>query len=94
MRRREFLKPELSKNFRYLCSSSLPLPKYLFGDDLSKQVEEIAKANKITSKVVTKKTNSSNGSDRRKPGSRNDNRFTGDSFLPGRSGSYRRGRYR
>ena len=31
VRRREFLKPELSKNFRSLCSSSLPLTKYLFG---------------------------------------------------------------
>ena len=29
MRRREFLKPELSKNFRSLCSSSLPLTKYI-----------------------------------------------------------------
>ena len=75
MRRREFLKPELSKNFRSLCSSSSPLTKYLFGDDLSKQVDEIAKANKITFKVVTKKTNSGNRSDRPKPGSRNDNRF-------------------
>ena len=94
MRRREFLKPDLSKNFRSLCSSSSPLTRYLFGDDLSKQVDEIAKANKITFKVVTKKTNSGNRSDRRKPGSRRDNRFAGDSFLRDRSGSYRRGRYR
>lgn len=93
MRRREFLKPELSKNFRSLCSSSLPLTKYLFGNDLPKKVDEIAKANKITSKVVTKETNSGNRSDRRKPVSRNDNRFPGVSFLQGRSGSYRRGRY-
>ena len=94
MRRREFLKPELRKNFPPLCSSSLPLTKYLFGDDLSKQVDEIAKANKIMSEVFTKKTNLSNRSDRRKPGSRNDNRSSGDSFLRDRSGSYSCGRYR
>jgi len=76
------------------CSSSLPLTKYLFGDDPSKQVDEISKAIKIRTKVVTKKANSSKRSDRRKPGLRNENRSSGDSFLSDRSGSYRRGRYR
>ena len=83
MRRREFLKPEVSKNFRSLSSSSLPLTNYLFGDDISKQADEITKANEITSKVVTKKSNSGNRSNRRKPGSRNDNRFPCGFFFTG-----------
>lgn len=87
MRRSKFLKPELSKNFHSLCSSSVPLPKYLFGDDPSKQVDEISKAIKIRSKMVTKKANSSKRSDRHKPGSRNENRSSGDSFFYGNSRS-------
>lgn len=51
LKRRENLKPELSKSFQALCLQSTPVTQSLFGDDLAKHVDEIAKANKITSKV-------------------------------------------
>ena len=37
---------DLSKSFRSLCSSSTPLPRFLFGDELSKSVKDITRANK------------------------------------------------
>ena len=45
----------LSKSFRSLCSSSTPLSRFLFGDELSKSVEDITRANKIIAKVIPKK---------------------------------------
>ena len=51
LKRREFLKPDLSKSFRSLCSSSTSLSRFLFGDELSKSVEDITRANKIMAKV-------------------------------------------
>ena len=61
------LKPDLSKNFRSLCSPSTPLSRFLFGDELSKSVEDITKANKIMAKVMPKKgkTSSDNTQDKR-----------------------------
>ena len=35
LKRRELLKPDLSKSFRSLCSSSTPLSRFLFGDEFS-----------------------------------------------------------
>ena len=33
LKRRELLKHDLSKSFRFLCSSSTPLSRFLFGDE-------------------------------------------------------------
>ena len=82
LRRREPLKPDLSKDFRSLCSPSTPLSRFLFGDELSKIVEDITKANKIMAKVMPKegKTSSDNRQDKRP-------------FLWDRSTASRRARY-
>ena len=59
LKRREFLKPDLSRNFRSHCSSSTPLSRFLFGDELSKSVKDITRANKIMAKVMPKKRKTS-----------------------------------
>ena len=46
---------DLSKSFRSLCSSSTPLSRFLFGDEWSKSVKDITRANKIMAKVMPKK---------------------------------------
>ena len=57
LKRRYLLKPELSKGFQSLCAVSTPVTTQLFGDDLSKNVDDISKANRI----ATKLTNSDRG---------------------------------
>lgn len=49
--RRELLRPHLNKNYQALCNPSAPITKYLFGDDLNKQVDELTKANRIGQRV-------------------------------------------
>ena len=58
LKRRYLLKPELSKGFQSLCAVSTPVTTQLFGDDLSKNVDDISKA----SKIATKLTSSDRGS--------------------------------
>ena len=82
LKRRELLKPDLSKDFRSLCSPSTPLSRFLFGDELSKIVEDITKANKIMAKVMPKEGKTSS-----------DNRQAKRPFLRDRSTASRRGRY-
>ena len=82
LKRRELLKPDLSKNFRSLCSPSTTLFRFLFGDELSKSVEDITRANKIMAKVMPKKGKTSS-----------DNRQDKRPFLRDRSTASRRGRY-
>ena len=67
LKRRELLKPDLSKSFPSLCSSSTPLSRFLFGDELSKSVENVTRANMIMAKVMPKKgkTSSDNRQDKR-----------------------------
>ena len=47
LKRRDHLKPQLSKGYKSLCASSTPISELLFGDDLSKNVDDISKANRI-----------------------------------------------
>ena len=82
LKRRELLKPDLSKSFRSLCSSSTPLSRFLFGDELSKSVEDITRANKIMAKVMPKKGKTSS-----------DNRQDKRPFFRDRSTASRRGHY-
>ena len=42
----------LSKGFQSLCASSTPTSTMLFGDDLSKSVNDISKADKIATKLT------------------------------------------
>ena len=82
LKRRELLKPDLSRNFRSLCSSSTPLSRFLFGDELRKRVKDITRANKIMAKVMLKKRKASS-----------DDRQDKRPFLRDRSTASRRGHY-
>jgi len=53
LKRRVLLKTQLSKKFQSLCSSSTPVTDWLFGDDLSKNVDDITKANKVATKITS-----------------------------------------
>ena len=46
-RRRESIKPSLHKDYSTLCSSTVPVTKYLFGDDLQTALTHIKATNKI-----------------------------------------------
>ena len=59
LKHRELLKTDLSRNFRSHCSLSTPLSRFLFGDELSKSVKDISRANKIMAKVMPKKRKTS-----------------------------------
>ncbi|XP_031561746.1 uncharacterized protein LOC116297626 [Actinia tenebrosa] len=52
LKRREHLKPELGKGYKSLCAPSTPISELLFGDDLSKNVDDISKANGIATKIT------------------------------------------
>ncbi|XP_077978034.1 uncharacterized protein LOC144433587 isoform X1 [Glandiceps talaboti] len=51
MRRREFIKPDLHQNYRHLCSQSVPITTELFGDELSKQLKDLAEANRVGQQI-------------------------------------------
>jgi hypothetical protein len=46
-RRRESIKPSLHKDYTTLCSSTVPVTKFLFGDDLQTELTHIKATNKI-----------------------------------------------
>lgn len=52
LRRREQLRPELNSQFASLCNATTPISSELFGDDLSKEIDEVAKANKLSKKIL------------------------------------------
>ena len=54
LKRRELLRGDLNKQYASLCNPSVPVSSYLFGDDLNKEVEDLTKANKLSSKVTPK----------------------------------------
>ncbi|KAJ8027248.1 hypothetical protein HOLleu_32346 [Holothuria leucospilota] len=54
--RREFIKGDLNEDFRTLCSEKVPITKFLFCDDISKELKEIAEANKIAAKATGSST--------------------------------------
>ncbi|XP_072174670.1 uncharacterized protein [Diadema setosum] len=39
--RKEFMKPDIGYQFQHLCKPSTPVSKFLFGDDLGKQMKDI-----------------------------------------------------
>ena len=47
LRRRDFIKPYLSNQYRKLCSTQNPLTSELFGDDLAKQIRDINDTKKV-----------------------------------------------
>ena len=49
--RKYLLKPELGPEYAALCSPEVPATQWLFGDDLSKQVQELGAENRLGRKV-------------------------------------------
>lgn len=58
--RRDFLKPELTKEFKTVCAVDNPVTSKLFVDDLDKHIKEITDARRISREIVH-----SNGGDRK-----------------------------
>ena len=48
LRRREFIKPDLNRQFASLCSARTPVTGLLFGDNLSQQCKDIQETNKLS----------------------------------------------
>ena len=54
LKRRDLIRPDLNKQYAALCNPSTTVSTFLFGDDLNKEVEELTKSNKLSSKVTPK----------------------------------------
>lgn len=52
---RDLIRPDLNKQYASLCNSSTPVSSFLFGDELNKEVEELTKSHKLSSKVTPRK---------------------------------------
>ena len=52
LKRRDLLRSDLNTQYAALCNPSTPVSKYLFGDDLNKEMEDLSKASKLTKKVT------------------------------------------
>ena len=52
LKRRDLLRSDLNKHYAALCDPSTPVSKYLFGDDLNKEMEDLSKASKLTKKIT------------------------------------------
>ena len=55
IRRRELLRPDLNTQYGALCNASTPITTELFGDDVSKEIDEVSKANRLGKKLATPK---------------------------------------
>ena len=75
-RRRESIKPDLHKDYSTLCSSTVPVTKFLFGDDLQTELTHI----KATSKTGTTASSPITSGQTSYPssGSRQGNHFSGE----------------
>ena len=82
--RRETLREFVNPSYRPLCSKNTPPGKWLFGDELPKQIKEIAEVNKMAKKLGPSKT-SPGGRGRRGGGGgrRNTSSGRGPSFNQG-----------
>jgi len=54
LKRRELIHRDLNKQYAALCSPTVPVSSFLFGDDLNKEVEDLTKANRLGNKVTPK----------------------------------------
>ena len=48
LKRREFLKPDISSAYQSVCSKSNPVTTFPFGDELPKHIKDIGEVNKIS----------------------------------------------
>ena len=51
-KRRELLRPDLNTQFSALCNASTPISKELFGDDVGRKIDEVARANRLGKKLA------------------------------------------
>ncbi|XP_071947008.1 uncharacterized protein [Antedon mediterranea] len=51
LKRREMLKPDLNAGFVALCGVTTPITTELFGDDVTKQIDDLFKSNKLGEKL-------------------------------------------
>ena len=51
-RRREALKPQISRHYSHLCAQKTPYTDMLLGDNITKQIKDITDDNKVTDKVL------------------------------------------
>ena len=54
-KRKDLIRPDLNKQYASLCNPSTAVSTFLFGDDLNKEVEELTKSHKVSSKVTPRK---------------------------------------
>ena len=54
-RRREALKPQISKDYAHLCAQKVNFTDSVFGDDVTKQSKDITDDNKVTHKLLVNK---------------------------------------
>ena len=47
--------PDLNAQFSALCNASTPISTELFGDDVGKEIDEVAKANRLGKKLASHK---------------------------------------
>ena len=50
LKRRELLRPDLNARFSALCNASTPISTELFGDDVGKEIDDVAKVNRLGEK--------------------------------------------
>jgi len=55
LKRRDLILPDLNKQYAPLCNPSTAVSTFLFGNDLNKEVEELAKSQKLSNKVTPKR---------------------------------------
>ena len=51
LKKREFLRPDISKPYQSVCTKSNAITSCLFGEELPKHIKEIGEVNKISRKV-------------------------------------------
>ena len=61
LKRREALNPHINKHYQFVCSKNTPISKWLFGDELAKNIKDIGEVNKISKKVSPYSSLSSRG---------------------------------
>ena len=54
-KRKDLIRTDLNKQYASLCNPSTAVSTFLFGDDLNKEVEELTKSHKVSSKVTPRK---------------------------------------
>ena len=68
--RKDFLRPELSREYSHLCHHSRPVTNMLFGDDVSKSAKEIEDVSKISNRMFSNRHERGGFQGRRRPRSR------------------------